>query len=404
MNTMGQDSHWYRLGHQAPEKTHAMKPTVGKFLEQFNNQPELANRKGHFLAIDGGIERETLQTTAWALQFAAIQRKKGISDLDKVTPKAPKIKKVLMKTALASNNLSLYIPETFADPRKLSPIRKFWEENHSMKHGFSMVIGKDETKESRETLKETTKILGDRRAFKDMPLEHGLQANLREAYPNGCPSESKAYPPKFFDTGYDASLKAQQTYESALGPEAVVLNVRNDLKAYSEPSNGAEDAPEPFIARQSFHEKWLAERNANDDKTSNTEFKQWYEKQPKAEKAKVDVQVLVSPALEKTATVLNRGKSRSFLPSQSPAASPLLSRSKRGSGFLNRSAPVETETPHAPRDQSTERTIKRGSSMLLQFKASQQSGEPPKLASEPTPEAKEPNEKPANIPKNPKNT
>src|SRR5690606_20026580 len=90
---------------------------VSDLFEQDLNAAD--NMAGNFVtASDGGILRELSQIRNLVIEAATAKGYTGISDLQKKTQKyLDPIKNKVRKAALASDDLGVAIPETFADPR-----------------------------------------------------------------------------------------------------------------------------------------------------------------------------------------------------------------------------------------------------------------------------------------------
>lgn len=204
-----------------------------------------ANQQGNdIVSVDGGIERQVSQMRGLLLQVAIANGYPGLDGLDGDDFKTS-VKKIVEQAALASDQVSVKIPLTFADPRDIA------------KSSFSLLTSTTERYEqnnpdkavvfcetlpapgrSEEDYRATVKRMGDQRAWLS---EYGFEVGERfeikmNNYDIGC--ESKRYEPQFFDWGLRGTTAERERYLSS-SRDKIYIKIVNDLMyVYPDPEHG----------------------------------------------------------------------------------------------------------------------------------------------------------------------
>ncbi len=223
----------YMSGPSASGKTFSTKAAVKEASDLFEQDLNAAdNMAGNFVtASDGGILRELSQIRNLVIEAAIAKGYTGISDLLKKTQKyLDPIKNKVKKAALASDDLGVAIPETFADPRiRLgfgNSVRKNEKKSSTGKKSrsvFVMVEGES------GSFKQVVNYMGHSRALKRewtkdyKPQKFALNRTKAIDIP-----ESKIYESQHFRAGLSGSKAAFDTFKKT-SCNGFSIIAKNDL-------------------------------------------------------------------------------------------------------------------------------------------------------------------------------
>lgn len=285
-------------GPSASGKTYAAGTAV-KAISQLMDTTEGINFGNNVVSVDGAVEREVSQIRQLALQVALSKGYKGIQDLHKTTEL--NIKGYIKNAALAQGNLSLVIPETFAESRKKTlnifnflksdennPILKI---NEMTKYNTMQEEGKvvqafaevtcDKNRET--SFRIAIFHMGTTRAWLDKEFEKSnIKINNRNI---GC--ESKAYKYLGFYLGKNASAAARSFLKDK-NPDLIQLEIMSDLIFVKKDKNmgwqewiekketPTDNAPIFKLSNRDFI-KWKQEKDSRGNNA--LDLPQWYEEQ-----------------------------------------------------------------------------------------------------------------------------
>ncbi len=240
-----------------------------------------------FLAIDGGIVRETSQMRRLAIQLALNRGYTGIHDLSSCGKNflsrtvLDKAKDRLYQAGTLSPNTNLVIPETFTRPFPLLVTNLMQLPETQVV--FARVTGEDEKDRtvSPQVFQARVASMGKKRAFKSIRTSDPEPKGTLDLNATQLP-ESKAYDDAYFDRGVSQSRSAENTYRNAYntgwwGTRRVekpkVINIVNDLKSYVE-NNGflvevGDDEPNARLMSKKIAEQRNAQYQAVLSRQSN---------------------------------------------------------------------------------------------------------------------------------------
>lgn len=283
-------------GPSASGKTYGASSAVKAMAEKM---PSLeGDSSGNYVvSVDGGIEREVSQMRQMLLQAALAKGYKGISDLHANTKLS--VKEYIKEAALKEDNLSLVIPETFAESALLKRFdaagaykeneMRAYHQDPRIIQAFSEVIA-ESGKEER--FKTSVKHMGEGRAWfseRDEFDDDNIKMNNREI---GC--ESKVYDSKGFFIGRYASEQAREILKE-MDPNGSYIRIVNDLIFVKKDQSGQwkecgpDDTADFKLAARDF-EKWKSERRGD---LNTRDLKEWYaEKRLQGHLAQANIMII----------------------------------------------------------------------------------------------------------------
>lgn len=185
---------------------------VLKQLSTENTKEGESQTGNDVVIVDGGIDREVSQMRSILLGAILSKGYRGGENLQSVSKKTA-IKSFIQKAALASeNNLSLVIPDTFANPKHMQKFAQF------------IKYGKDQMFVSVEADRVQTAVSGHARAWHRGKMPYGedkLKFNVKH------PIESKKYESEYFKAGDTLSKAAVYLFNNLIGGK--VFEFKNDV-------------------------------------------------------------------------------------------------------------------------------------------------------------------------------
>lgn len=277
-------------GPSASGKTYAaseaVKAMATKMPHATNEENEKINTGNDVVSVDGGIEREVSQMRQLVLQVALSKGYKGISDLHANTKFDTKER--VKAAALAQEDLSLVIPETFAE--SAISLKRFDKEGAYKKNEMreyhempNVVQAFSEVKAApgkEKSFQVAVSHMGSSRAWFDEQKvfeEVDIKINNREI---GC--ESKVYDWKGFYPGKYASEEACNNLKE-MNPEGTYIQITNDLIFVKSNPNGTwqecdyNDTPDLKLSSRDF-ERWQLEKQQS---PATKGLVEWYADQKK---------------------------------------------------------------------------------------------------------------------------
>jgi len=216
----------------------AKKDTTGKILisAQGSVEYEYDEPGNDVISIDGGIEREVSQMRQMLLQVALSKGYIGVENLDKTKLNT---KKYVQKAAETTDNLSMVIPNTFANPfkkRKNKLRMASFEDNDNIEQFFSIVDGE---KGLETQFQDTVFHSGTTRAWYDPNTQGNFEPTKIKMNNTNIGCESKVYDPNPFSRGQQQSKKVMAYFERISHvPDSHTITFTTDLvHIYQNPNN-----------------------------------------------------------------------------------------------------------------------------------------------------------------------
>ena len=188
---------------------------------------------------DGSFDREVSQMRQMVLQCALASGYKGISDLYQHS-RPLWVRGYLREAALASDNLSLVIPETFTRPGAIKEMAHY--ESLARENNFVQVFSEIKAPKSKDKstqkinvqrFKTAVKNMGEFRAWRTEPFDASeIQMNNTNI---GC--ESKRYEPGNFNWGRNLT-RAYKRLHKERSQDKLTLKITNDLMYLKKDNHG----------------------------------------------------------------------------------------------------------------------------------------------------------------------